>query len=60
MTLKKDFLSLSALEEANLVKSLTDLFEKLYPPLLSNQIMNQYLTFWRRSVGLTTLAATPS
>ena len=33
MTLKKDFLSLSALEEANLVKSLTDLFEKLYPPL---------------------------
>ena len=33
MTLKKDFLSLSALEEANLVKSLTDFFEKLYPPL---------------------------
>ena len=34
MTLKKDFLSLSALEKANLVKSLTDFFEKLYPPLL--------------------------
>ena len=33
MTLKKDFLSLSALEEADLAKSLTDLFEKLYPPL---------------------------
>ena len=34
MTLKKDFLPLSALEKTNLVKSLTDFFEKLYPPLI--------------------------
>ena len=49
MILKKDFfLSLLALVEANHVKFLTDLFEKLHPPLLSLYIVYE-LNNWSRN-----------